>query len=252
MPKNKNIIIILSPLLFLIAAIPVVIMIFPKHNHMTDNGNAKINTTSALQSRSHPDEADKIVIDPGHGGTDTGVDKGNIIESEVTLDISKKLKTYLEDKLFIVEMTRSTDISLNKFSNINDTLQRKELDARATIINNSGAKIFVSIHVNSFPEYPNISGSIVYYNPLKPQSKELSDCIQKQLNSFIVDNFKRETHNPQEADFYLLMNTNIPGVLVETAFVTDRNEYKLLSQDVFRSQIAKGVADGIENYLVKL
>jgi N-acetylmuramoyl-L-alanine amidase len=240
------------PLLFLIAAFPVVVKIFPRHNKMTDNGNTKINTPLALQNNRLPNQAAKIMIDPGHGGTDSGVDKGNIIESEVTLDISKKLKTYLEDKSFNVEMTRSTDISLNKFSHINDTLQRRELDARATIINNSGARIFVSIHVNSYPEYPNISGSIVYYNPLMPQSKELSDCIQKQLNGINKFNFKRGTHNPQAADFYLLMNTNITGVLVETAFVTNRNEYKLLSQDDFRSQIAKGVADGIENYLVKL
>ena len=251
MSRNKKtgvfILFLLLSVVYLQAAFPGVFTIFPRQ------GQLKIsqNTSSSLQNDSSIGQTTKIMIDPGHGGTDSGVDKGHIIESEVALDISKKLKTYLEDKSFIVEMTRSTDISLYKLSSIAGTLQRRELDARTNIINESGAKIFVSIHVNSYPEYPNMSGSIVYYNPLMPQSKELSSCIQKQLNGINVVNFKRDTHNTQEADFYLLKSSNIPGVLVETAFMTNQNERKLLSQDDFRSQIAKAVADGTDNYLYK-
>jgi N-acetylmuramoyl-L-alanine amidase len=217
----------------------------------TDKSNVQSEPSSSPQNSSLPEQTVEIMIDPGHGGIDSGAEKGHIVESEVTLDISEKLKVYLEANSYRVAMTRSSDISLYQLSKISDTIHRRELDARTNIINESGAKIFVSIHVNSYPEYPGISGSIVYYNPAIPQSKELSNCIQNQLNDMDTANSKREKHNAREADFFLLINSNIPGVLVETAFITNTNDRKLLSQDSFRSQIAKAVADGICNYMDK-
>lgn len=213
------------------------------------NDEKKIGTSSSFQNNNLPTQKNKIIIDPGHGGIDSGVDKGHIVESKVTLDISKKLKTYLEEKSFVVDMTRASDTQLYKLSNITGTLQRRELDVRANIIDKSGAKIFVSIHVNSYPQHPEMSGSIVYYNPLVPQSKILSEYIQKQLNGISGQISKRDSHKPQQADFYLLKNTTIPGVLVETAFITNSIDYKLLSQDNFKSQIAQAVGDGIEKYI---
>jgi N-acetylmuramoyl-L-alanine amidase len=194
------------------------------------------------------DQRNIIAIDPGHGGTDSGASKGKVVESEITLDIAKKLKSYMENKSYDVVMTRSSDISLYTLSSIEGTNQRKELDARSNIINNSGASVFVSIHVNSYPEFPKMSGSIIYYNPYMPQAKELSDSIQKQLNSITVKNFKRRKEVPQKADFYILMNSHIPGVLIETAFLTNTTERKLLMQNEFRLQIAKAIANGIDNY----
>lgn len=212
-------------------------------------GNIKAEQNNSFQSEQPAPEVVKIVIDPGHGGKDTGTEKKHVIESEVTLDISKKLKTCLEDKSYIVELTRDSDMSLYTLSNIKDTMQRRELDARTSIINKSEANIFVSIHVNSYPKYPNMSGSIVYYNPLVPESKALANSIQKQLNSIDITSFNRDSHNTQEADFYLLKNADIPGVLVETAFITNTNDRKLLTQDDFRIKIAQAVANGIGNYI---
>lgn len=190
-----------------------------------------------------------VMVDPGHGGSDSGVSKGDVVESEVTLDISKLLKGYLEKNNYNVEMTRSADISLFQLSKLTGvTQQKRELDARTNIINSSGADLFVSIHVNSYPQYPGMSGSIVYYNSGLPGSRELAGCIQKRMNSISVPGFTRDTHDTQEADFYLLKNCNITGVLVETAFITNAEEYKLLQQEDYRSELAKAVADGISDY----
>jgi N-acetylmuramoyl-L-alanine amidase len=191
-----------------------------------------------------------IAIDPGHGGIDTGAAKGHVVESEVTLDIAKKLKSCMENKSYSVIMTRSSDISLYMLSDIEGTNQRRELNARANIINNSGATVFVSIHVNSYPEFPKMSGSIIYYNPFMPQAKELSGYIQEKLNSITVKSLIRETGVPQKADFYILMNSHIPGVLVETAFLSNADERKLLMHNEFRLQIAKAIANGIDNYFI--
>lgn len=261
MSRNKRIgifvLLLLLSIIYLKAAFPDILTIFSKQIQVksiqkaTDESNMKNEPSPSIQNNSLPEQTIAIMIDPGHGGIDTGADKGHIIESEVTLDISRKLKTYLEEKTYIVGMTRNSDVSLYQLSGISGTLQKRELDARVNIINESGAKIFVSIHVNSYPEYPDMSGSIVYYNPGISQSRELSGCIQKNLNSLIFTNFKRDTHDPQEADFYLLENADIPGVLVETAFITNSTDHKLLSQDEFRSRIAKAIADGIGDYIDK-
>jgi N-acetylmuramoyl-L-alanine amidase len=64
-----------------------------------------------------------------------------------------------------------------------------------------------------------------------------------------VKNFKRDKHDPQEADFYILKNSNIPGVLVETAFITNSNDYKLLMQNDFKSMIGIAITDGIDNFI---
>lgn len=243
MPKNKK-----AGFFLLLFLLSLLFLPIGSSRQKTENGSTINEPFSSLMLNNLTEQPAVIMIDPGHGGADTGVDKKSITESEVTLDISQKLKTCLEEKAHIVEMTRSRDISLYQLSDISGTVQKRELDARVALINKSDANIFVSIHVNSCPESPGLSGSIVYYNSSMPESRKLSDCIQDQLNKIEPVNFKRDRHDPREADFYLLKNSDIPGVLVETAFITNSRERKLLSKENFRSQIAKAVAEGIEDY----
>ena len=88
------------------------------------------------------------------------------------------------------------------------------MNARANIINESGAVLFVSIHADSLPDSPSTSGSVVYYNDKYPKSGELAKNIQKALNSVTA----RQSHDCQKADYYILRNSNVPGVLIETAY----------------------------------
>lgn len=220
-----------------------------QNSHPEGVTEEKTNQNASSSDNTNATNVYKIMIDPGHGGKDSGAEKGHVVESKVTLDISKKLKSCLEDKSYEVELTRVSDTSLYMLSNIEGTMQKKELDARTNIINNSKAKIFISIHVNSYPEYPNMSGSIVYFNPSIPESRKLANFIQEQLNGISIINIKRDSHNSQEADFYMLKNSTIPGVLVETGFITNKSDRRLLTLDSFKSQIAKAITDGIENYI---
>ncbi len=188
-----------------------------------------------------------VVIDPGHGGIDKGTSKGNVVESEIALGISKKLKSYLTSDGYNIILTRDKDIALDSLSSKSGTREQKDLDARANIINKSQAKLFVSIHVNSYPLSSSVSGSIVYYNGKLPQSKILAQNIQKALNNIAVTGFKRQSHNCQEANYYVLVNSNIPGVLVETAYITNPNELKLLTTDAFRDKIAGAISSAVES-----
>lgn len=207
-------------------------------------GTSTYNKIDTLLKRSNPI---KIIVDPGHGGADTGTLRGNLEESEVALSISKKLKYYLENDNYNVSLTRSGDYSLSGSATSGGTLEERDLSGRTNIINKSGAKFFVSIHVNSYLGVPSTSGSIVYYNSSIPKSVTLARNIQAALNAMVINGKGRQAHNVQTANYYILRNSKLPGVLVETAFITNPAEYKLLSQDDFRNKVAKAILSGIEN-----
>lgn len=191
----------------------------------------------------------KIVIDPGHGGIDIGASKGNAVESNINLSISKLLKTTLTNDAYSVILTRNTDIALSNLSDKGDTLEERDLNARTNIINKSASKLFVSIHVNSYPESPGTSGSIVYYNDKLPKSKVLAEKIQQELNNITVSKWQRQSHDCQEANYYVLRNSNIPGILVETGFITNEKERSLLVTDNYKAKIANAIESGINKFI---
>jgi N-acetylmuramoyl-L-alanine amidase len=189
----------------------------------------------------------KIGIDPGHGGYDPGVVLKGIIEKKLTLDISKRLEHYLGHFGYNVTMTRKTDIALYQLSKKGTSFKTRDLKARANIINNSGVKLFASIHVNSDVYSKNSTGSIVYYYSKSSKSKALADSIQNSLNNITINNRKRQQHKSRPADFYILKKTSAPGVLVETAFISNKGERKLLKSENFKNKIALAIANGIKN-----
>lgn len=188
-----------------------------------------------------------VIIDPGHGGIDEGAVVIGVKEKNITLDISKNLKDYLKQKGYKVSMTRESDISLYKLSRAGNTIQQRDLNTRVQMINDSKAGFFISIHVNSASRYPHESGSIVYYGSM-PQSRELAYYIQKSLNNIVLNNQKRKAHNIEVSKFYIQRNTKIPGVLVETGFISNNQERNLLTKASFKNTIAKAIADAVEKY----
>ncbi len=189
-----------------------------------------------------------VVIDPGHGGIDGGTSKDGVVEKEITLAISIKLRTILEERGYTVVMTREEDISLGGSENSVKNRHMKDLKTRVDIINNNNAEIFVSIHINSNPKNPKANGSIVFYSSIFDQNKILAYSIQRSLNSIIVNGEKRSIHDPQKGSFYILKYSEIPGALVEVAFISNKAEKKLLSDDGFCTSIAESMASGIGNY----
>lgn len=189
-----------------------------------------------------------IVVDPGHGGMDGGASFQGVLEKDINLYIAKKLKSYLQEKDFEVKMTRDKDISLDEYSKSGSTRQLRDLNARVNIINSSNAKLFLSIHVNCHLKNPNANSAIVFFSNNLPESKSLAYCLQKELNSIIIDGKKRYTHQPQQADFFILKNAQIPGVIVETAFISNDCDRSLLKTDEFKDKLAKAIAAGVENY----
>lgn len=190
-----------------------------------------------------------IVVDPGHGGIDGGTNKDGILEKEINLAISKKLKEFLEQKGYTVIMTRGEDISLDNLDNSSQSRHKRDLNARVNIINNSNAQLFLSIHVNCNIKKPTTDGAIVFYNEKFQENKVLAYCIQRSLNAMIINGKNRTVHDPQQGKYFLLAYSQIPGVIVETAFMSNPEERQLLAKDEFREELARAIADGVERYL---
>lgn len=220
---------------------------FQRKYGLVPDGKAGVNTLKKIDILLKRTKPVKIVVDAGHGGVDKGASRGNVVESEVNLSVSKKLQARLTEYCYDVAMTRSTDTALDGLSNRGKTRQERDLNARTDIINRSGARFFVSIHADSNPYSPSDTGSIVYYNDKYPESKALAESIQKALNDIRVKNVKRKVRSCREANFYILCNSSIPGVLIETAFITNAGERKLLATDSFRELLAGAILTGIEN-----
>ncbi|KNY25787.1 N-acetylmuramoyl-L-alanine amidase family protein [Pseudobacteroides cellulosolvens] len=203
----------------------------------------------SIPACAHAAQTKKIVIDPGHGGIDSGCTIKNIYEKNINLDISMKVKSYLEQNGFNVVLTRNGDESLYKYCKTGDTIEKRDLNARVNKINESNASIFVSIHADSYYDHT-INGSIVYFfSEQCLQSKALAKSIQRSLNGLTADGKKRMSHNSRAEDYYILRNTSIPGVLVETGFLTNPRERSLLATDEFRQKIANSIASGITQYM---
>lgn len=190
-----------------------------------------------------------IVIDPGHGGIDGGTNKEGVLEKEINLDIGKKLKLLLEQKGYTVIMTREDDISLDNLDNSSKSRHQRDLNARANIINTSKAQLFLSIHVNCNLKKPSTDGAIVFYSNKFEQNKLLAYFIQRALNNIEVNKIKRTVHNPVQAKYFVLSKTNIPGVIVETAFISNETERHEMIKDTFKEEIAKAIVIGVERYL---
>ncbi len=194
-----------------------------------------------------------VIIDPGHGGIDGGVSRGeDLLEKDINLDIAKQLRSMLQKKGYNVKMTRETDKDVSDLlPNGPDTRHRRDVHGRAKFINESGGDLFVSIHVNAC-EDSDTRGAITFFAPDDPQSEILAGAIQSNLNAVTkveprAGEFFHEKTRP--GDFYLLLHTGIPGVIVEVGFITSPSDKKYLATSSYRRKLAAAICTGIESYV---
>lgn len=216
-----------------------------------------------------------IVLDPGHGGKDPGAigKKYKIKEKVMTLALAKKLKAMLEKAGIKVIMTRNDDTFIS-------------LPRRAQIANSSGADLFVSVHINA-SRSKLLRGFECYYlsnatddnaraieafenSSLKMDEEaevEHSSRLDKTLWDMALTENRRESselagyicssvdqsftirsRGIRSARFYVLKHTNMPSVLVETAYISNRYEEMKLKDPNFLGRIADAIVQGILRY----
>lgn len=178
-----------------------------------------------------------IVIDPGHGGTDTGAMHNGLVEKVLTLDIGLRLRAILVSRGWIVKMTRETDRDVVA---PHDDAQT-ELQGRCDIANDAGARLFVSVHINAFTS-PEMSGTTAYY--YKDDSEPFAADVERRL----VPLLGTKDDGTRRANFYVIRHTTMPAILVETAFLSNPDDAARLRSPAFLQRVAEGIADGIGDF----
>ena len=215
----------------------------------------------------------RIVIDPGHGGHDTGsIGRGGLREKDVALDIAHRLGDLLEERLGAdVIYTRTTDefISLNE---------------RPRIANSEEADLFISIHCNSVRNRTARGAETYYLNfttdswalnvasrenaasshsihelqdlvskiALKEkieESKEFATKIQAKLHSGLSKHSESvPDRGVRKAPFVVLIGAKMPAVLAEIGFISNKSDEALMKTDGYRAGVAEYLFDGIASY----
>lgn len=195
--------------------------------------------------------SDVIVIDPGHGGIDGGTSVGELLEKNINLDIGLKLKKELKKEGYKVIMTREKDESLEKYSDINSSRYRKDLNARKCIVNDNDPIVFVSIHVNSSKK-SSARGVKVYHYPISIEGKKLAESIGGSVDEVVYEDFLKEYSIKTEVigeNYYILRETENTGVLVEVGFITNEVDRKLITDDKYQNKIVLAIKEGINEYI---
>ena len=224
-----------------------------------------------------------IVIDPGHGGKDSGTmgtKRYTQYEKHIALDISLKLGNYIKEAFPDIEIiyTRKTDVFL-------------ELWERTELANEKNADLFISVHCDGFTN-PNPSGASVFvmgmsklkanmdvamrensvmylednfkekYDGFDPKSPESYIVFSLMQNTFldqsisiaekIEDEFanraKRKSRGVKQAPFYVISRVNMPSILIEAGFLTNPKEEDFLNTELGKDHIASAIFRGFRTY----
>ncbi|MBD7939157.1 MULTISPECIES: N-acetylmuramoyl-L-alanine amidase CwlD [Cytobacillus] len=183
-----------------------------------------------------------ILLDPGHGGPDGGADNGNVLEKDISLEVSLKLRDYLQEQGAVVMMTREDDRDLAAEDTKGYSRRKVEdLKKRLNMINHSDADFYVSVHLNSIPS-PKWRGAQTFFASHIDGNARAAKFIQDEL----IANLENTTRRAKELkNVYILDHSKKPGVLVEVGFLSNQNERTLLQSDDYQNKIAASIYNGI-------
>ena len=194
-----------------------------------------------------------VVIDAGHGGEDGGTSSAaGLVEKEVNLSVAFALRDLCETAGIPVVMTRTEDKLLYD-RNVDFQGRKKVLDlaarrlvAEQTAATYDGNCLFVSIHMNAFPQ-PQYSGMQVWYSTRDLRSAEIAESIQTTSRALMPENTRQIKAGG--SNIYLLDRITTPAVLVECGFLSNPAEAQRLSEDAYRRAVATAIFCGIAPYI---
>lgn len=184
-----------------------------------------------------------VVLDAGHGGVDGGVSgkRYGAKESELNLEITKKLELTFKNAGFSVILTRDNSGGLYGF--LGRGYKKRDMQKRAEIIKNANPDLFISIHQNFFSDSSRRGAQAFFYND---KGKTLAAEVQKKLNA--MPEATRDL-SPLFGDYYVLRQANCPSCLIECGFLSNEKDEELLLSDGYREKIAQTIFLGCLNFL---
>jgi N-acetylmuramoyl-L-alanine amidase len=194
-----------------------------------------------------------VVLDPGHGGQDSGTMKAGMLEKELALDVAHRVERLLQLQGVATLLTRTGDTYVS-------------LADRAAVANAQGDCVFISIHfddaarpaetgVETYYAAHQISNStrVVSWLPfLQRTSPESANVESQSLAAFIQEALVTHTQavnrGTTSQQFFVIANVRHPAVLVEGGFLTNADEMNKLATGDYREQIAAAISDGVMRY----
>lgn len=170
-----------------------------------------------------------FVIDPGHGGKDSGATRSEIAEKTLTLSTGGKVAEQLRDKGASVTLTRTDDTFI-------------PLEERVRISNSTNTDAFISLHYNTF-EDQSIGGIHTFYHA-GDENQKLADTIQQSL----INHTNLTDRGADQADYKVLIDNTQPALLVELGFISNTEEQDLVQTETYQEKAAKGIVSGLEDY----
>ena len=181
-----------------------------------------------------------VVIDAGHGGIDggvVGVETGTK-ESDINLALSRVLQSKFEEAGFLVVQTRPSEAGL--YGAATTGYKKRDMKARANIINGSTPTLVVSVHQNFF-SLRSRRGAQVFFRESSSSSKSFAFAIQSELNA-MPECVKKSS--ALAGDYYILNCSDYPSVIVECGFLSNAEDEALLVTEEYRAKIAQAIVTG--------
>ncbi|WP_407932233.1 N-acetylmuramoyl-L-alanine amidase [Campylobacter sp.] len=237
--------------------------------------------TAASNKLSKKQKASKIIVlDPGHGGDDVGALSQNkkLREKDIVLNVSKKTASLLKERGYKVLFTRSNDRFI-------------KLRSRTSFANDKGAHLFISIHANAAPnkekaksmngietfflspsrsersmnaanlenkadtDEMNYFTKVSFLNFLNREkiiaSNKLAIDMQAALLKSVRAGYKVSDGGVREAPFWVLVGALMPAVLIEIGYISHPDESQKIANSKYQDRLAKGIADGVDEYFAK-
>ncbi len=192
-------------------------------------GHAPILEASAPRARS-------VIVDAGHGGEDggaTGV--SGVLEKELNLKVAEKTAALFRLFGYDVIMTRESDISLGEDAP-KGKRKMTDLKKRLEVANANPDAVFLSIHMNKFPQEV-CRGFQLWYSPNADTSRRLADIIETTVKVNLQKDNTRQSKKAGEA-IYLLDRIKNTAVLAECGFISNKEECALLSDNSYQNTLA--------------
>jgi N-acetylmuramoyl-L-alanine amidase len=169
-----------------------------------------------------------IILDAGHGGSDQGTSYENILEKDINLAVTLKVKELLELHGAEVILTRSGD-------------EHVGLNERTALANESDTDLFVSIHCNFYEKDSAISGLECYYYTNAASGKKYAEDIFGKISD--LGNIGVRDAKPE--NYYVLRNTEAPAVLIEIGYLSNETDRRNLVSESYQNTLAADLAEGI-------
>lgn len=176
-----------------------------------------------------------IVLDAGHGGKDKGTSVDGVDESDINLSLVLRLKNEFNKHGVDVILTRNDDYDLSS-PNANRR-KKSDFDNRINLINESGADLYLSIHINYFTN-SKYYGAQVFFTE---GNERLAECIQESFDSPLKA-------KKLSGSIYMYKKLSIPGVLIEAGFLSNDKERKLLQDEQYQEKLVRSIVKGLLKY----